>query len=285
MDAIAEDKDYIDKLANIASFFLSTFNDQHKQGWDLEGHSKIENNQTVPDTINFFGQSDLSYQYRYDPDSKSNYLYRYDSSNSGELLSGVQIIAAMEVNVKFNEVLGDRYLAAATSKQYDETSGTWKDMEWGNRTGDGTNAVYMSELFNISMETILSDNKANASVYKNSLLRNKDGNFIDENGNVVSEDKAIYATSMSKLSLNAYYQKSMSNLGINAYSTDVNYEAMQNIMTQVQNWRDSTAGVDWNEELTNMIKFQKGFVSCSRCLNAMDEILDRLVNSTGVVGR
>ncbi len=290
LDAIAEDKEYIDKMANISSFLLSTFNDQHKQGWDLDGHSKTESGETVPDTINFFGQTDLSYQYRYDPETKANYLYRYDpdDADNGELLSGVQIIQALEVNVKFSENRGDRYIAAATSKQYVETgtnAGTWQNLEWGNRTGDGTNAVYMSELFNISMETILSDGKANADVYKNSLLRNTDGDYIDDDGNVVDEADAIYATAMSKLSINSYYQQSMSYLGINAYSVDVNYEAMQNVMTQIDNWRDSMAGVDWNEELTNMIKFQKGFTSCSRCLNAMDECLDRLVNSTGVVGR
>ena len=291
LDAIRENKDYIDKMADMSSFLLSTFNDQHRQGWDLDGHSKTENGEAVPDTINFFGQTGLNYQYRYDPDTKFNYLYRYDSdnANNGELLSGVQIINALEVNVKFSENRGDRYLAAATSKQYVETganAGTWQNMEWGNRTGDGTNAVYMSELFNIPMETVLSDDKANAIVYGQSYLRDKEGNYIDEDGNVVTDPtKYVYATSMSKLSINSYYQQSMSYLGINSYSVDVNYEAMENIMTQIQNWRDSMAGVDWNEELTNMIKFQKGFGSCSRCLNAMDECLDRLVNSTGVVGR
>ena len=34
MDSIAEDKSYIDKMADIASFMLTAFNDQHKQGWD-----------------------------------------------------------------------------------------------------------------------------------------------------------------------------------------------------------------------------------------------------------
>ena len=328
IDAIAENKDYIDKLANMASFMLSTFNDQHKQGWDLDGHNKFvdssgddvvddvtegtntitvngttytrvddsneysDGNGTslfrVPDTINFFGQTNLKYEYRYDPDTKANYLYRYDSPTSGELLSGVRIIDALEVNVKFSENRGDRYIAAATSKEYVETSagvGTWEDMNWDNRTGDGTNAVYMSELFNIPMETVLSDNKANALVYANALLRDKNGNLIDEDGNSVTAANAVYATPMTKLSINAYYEQSMSYLGINAYSVDVNYEAMQNVITHIQNWRDSMAGVDWNEELTKMIQFQKGFGSCSRCLNAMDEMLDRLVNSTGVVGR
>ncbi len=51
------------------------------------------------------------------------------------------------------------------------------------------------------------------------------------------------------------------------------------------NRRDSEQGVDWNEELTNMLRFQKGFSACSRMLTVMDEMLDRLVNNTGVVGR
>ena len=156
-------------------------------------------------------------------------------------------------------------------------------MAWGDRTGDGTNAVYLSELFNINFNTIIDAGKANADILKNYYLRDLDGNFIDENGNSVGTP--ILDTTLSKFSINEYYQKTMTTMGINAYSTDVNYESMQAILTQINNWRDSTSGVDWNEELTNMIKYQKGFASCSRCLTAMDEMLDRLVNSTGTVGR
>lgn len=389
-DAIAENKSYIDKIADMASYMLTAFNEQHKQGWDIDGHSKfvdangndvaessvdlknpveyidadgngiaaanvkksgdnyydstVELTKTgdtyykgadevdadnvvevdgkyyikvtkvaadtkyfgtdgttviskVPDTINFYGQDGMSYQFRYDAEFNDNYLYKFDPNDSdasnpnnkvnGKMLSGVQIIAELEICERFNENRGDRYVAAATGKQYVETSsasGTWEDMAWGDRTGDGTNAVYLSELFNINFETIIEAGKANADVLKaNCLLRNLDGNYIDETGNLLSEP--IYDTASNKLSINAFYQKSMTSLGIDAYTTDVNYEAMQTIMTQIDNWRDSTSGVDWNEELSNMIKFQKGFASCSRCLTAMDEMLDRLVNSTGVVGR
>ena len=364
LDSIAENKSYIDKLADIASFMLTAFNDQHKQGWDINGNYKFvkEDGTTtytgstdgmtavefaiagddgemetyltaeqaatvtlnpdgkyylgtqevtklngdtifrttggeiikkVPDTINFFGKGSINYEYRYDSEFKDNYLYKYDPDELDDkknLLSGVQIIAALEVNTMFSENRGDRYVAAATSyevaeRQNDDMTITrqYIPMQWGNRTGDGTNAVYLSELFNISQETILSDGKANALISKNLYLRDLDGNRIAENGKPSTDP--VYGTAMTTLSLNSYYQKAMSTMGIDAYSTDVNYEGMQAIMTQVTNWRDSTAGVDWNEELTNMIKFQKGFTSCSRCLNAMDECLDRLVNSTGVVGR
>ncbi|MBD3879399.1 MAG: flagellar hook-associated protein FlgK [Quinella sp. 1Q5] len=297
-DSIAEDKAYIDKLADIASFMLTAFNEQHKQGWDMDGNSKVDSNgDTVPDTINFYGQGNINYQYRYDADFNKNYLYKDDDSLAPEdkLLSGVKIISELEVNAKFAENRGDRYIAAATSYDVIETtdadgniSRDYKIKPWNERTGDGTNAVYLSELFNISQDTIVSDGKANALIFsdnaptftKKMVLRDLNGNeILDANGN------QQYATALTTLSVNSLYQKSMSTLGIDAYSTDVNYDGLQAIMTQITNWRDSTSGVDWNEELTNMIKFQKGFASCSRCLNAMDECLDRLVNSTGVVGR
>ena len=405
LDSIAEDKAYIDRIADIASFMLTAFNQQHRQGWDFDGHAKFvnkdgtaftgdssnltaieyldangdyvaatnveqyngsyydktaiitknadgtysnasgdevsisdvitvknsdgsvagyyfkvirQNDDTtfyegtdtskkvitkVPDTINFYGKGSVDYQYRYDPEYKKNYLYKEDPAlpTDKQMLSGVQIIAELEVNAKFNENRGDRYIATATSYDVIETqnadmtvSRDYIAKEWGNRTGDGTNAVYMSELFNIAPETILSDGKPNALVFRNDnglasrqmILRNLNGDPIDMAGNVLTNsDDYVLATAMTTLSINSYYQKAMSTLGIDAYSTDVNYEGMQAIMTQVTNWRDSTSGVDWNEELTNMIKFQKGFASCSRCLNAMDEMLEKLVNSTGVVGR
>ena len=62
-------------------------------------------------------------------------------------------------------------------------------------------------------------------------------------------------------------------------------KAQDDLVTQIKNWRSSTSGVDWNEELTNMIKFQQGYSACSRCLTTMDEMLDKLVNSTGTIGR
>ena len=329
-DAIAECKTYIDRMADIANFLLTAFNEQHQQGWDINGDYKfvdengndvtVDDESTltdngdgsytydgnkiykVPDTYNFYGEGKINYEYRFDSDFKKNYLFKYNegSTTEGELLSGVRIINELEVNSIFNQNRGDRYIAAAASQYYDESQGKLVNWPWGERTGDGTNAVYMSELFNINFDTIVGVDDAgyvltdktqvkNPNAYMlldKMILRNLRGEFIDANGNVVTDEADyVYETSMTKLSINAFYQKAVSTLGIDAYTTDTNYEAMQAIMTQVTNWRDSTSGVDWNEELTNMIKFQKGFSSCSRCLNAMDECLDRLVNSTGVVGR
>ena len=375
-DAIEECKSFIDKMADMANFFLSTFNDQHKQGYDLDGSHQYEDSEgnpstdisnintteagrvkyyyedggikiavdtdkvivdkdgkyrmlventggesstttyridtdhelkkidgeaykrlddskkfviRVPDSYNFFGNEKAEYEYRYDPELKINYLFNADESDEDkQLLTGVDIIDLFRVNSVFSENRGYRYVAAATSKTYKEetdddgnTVGEWVEMPWNDRTGDGINAVYMSELFNLQFDTITSEEKANADLLREKCI------FVDKDGkNILDSDGEIqYATAITRLSINSFYQRGMAQLGLDANAVDVNYDAMEVILTQISNWRDATAGVDWNEELTNMIKFQKGYASCSRCLTAMDEMLDRLINNTGVVGR
>ena len=91
--------------------------------------------------------------------------------------------------------------------------------------------------------------------------------------------------SLDKNSVNAYYSAAVSQLGSDSESLDDKADAQDDLILQITNWRSSTSGVDWNEELSNMIMFQKGYSACSRCLTTMDEMLDKLINSTGMVGR
>ena len=86
-------------------------------------------------------------------------------------------------------------------------------------------------------------------------------------------------------SLQDYYNKAMTDLGVNSSQMNNKVTSQEDIVEQVNQWRTSVAGVNWDEELTNMIMFQQGYAACSRCLTTMDEMLDRLINSTGVVGR
>ncbi len=276
-DAIDECKKYIDELANMSNFLLTTFNEQHKQGYDLNGSHKTDaNGNVVPDTINFYGVTGETYTFGYDPEKDINYMDVTTAAGATERLTGIRIINCLETNAKFEETGGSNYIAATTSTNADGS----QNMEWSDRTGDGTNAVYMSELFNIHTNTIIETGRANAAIMKLYTLKDADGNeVLDSDGN------PTYINAAGNLGLNGYYQACMTQLGVDSRSNDTKIGEQDAIMTQIQNWRDSTSGVDWNEELTNMIRFQKGYSSCARCLTAMDEMLDRLVNNTGVVGR
>ncbi|MEI2702475.1 MAG: flagellar hook-associated protein FlgK [Baekduia sp.] len=58
----------------------------------------------------------------------------------------------------------------------------------------------------------------------------------------------------------------------------------QRVLDSLSAQRASTHGVSLDEEMTNMMRFQRGYQAAARALTAMDENLDILINRTGRVG-
>jgi flagellar hook-associated protein 1 FlgK len=52
----------------------------------------------------------------------------------------------------------------------------------------------------------------------------------------------------------------------------------------IEDRRQSTAGVSLDEEMTNLIRFQRGYQAAARAMSATDTMLDTLINRTGRVG-
>jgi flagellar hook-associated protein 1 len=59
---------------------------------------------------------------------------------------------------------------------------------------------------------------------------------------------------------------------------------LQTTLTAVSNQRQSVSGVSLDEEMTNLITFQRGYQASARTLTAMDSMLETLIEHTGVVG-
>ncbi len=55
--------------------------------------------------------------------------------------------------------------------------------------------------------------------------------------------------------------------------------------TALDTSRDSVSGVDLNDEATNMMQYQKSYAAACRLMTTLDEVLDKLINGTGTVGR
>ncbi len=49
--------------------------------------------------------------------------------------------------------------------------------------------------------------------------------------------------------------------------------------------RDSVSSVDLNDEAMNLMQYQKSYAAACRLMTTVDEVLDKLINSTGIVGR
>jgi flagellar hook-associated protein 1 FlgK len=83
----------------------------------------------------------------------------------------------------------------------------------------------------------------------------------------------------------ANYRAMIVELGVQASVTERNYGIQQVITTQVDAARESVAGVNLDEEMTNMLSFQHAYSAAGRLVTAIDETLDMLINRTGLVGR
>ncbi len=59
---------------------------------------------------------------------------------------------------------------------------------------------------------------------------------------------------------------------------------LQTTVTAIDNQRQSVSGVSLDEEMTNLISFQRGYQASARTLTAMDGMLETLIEHTGVVG-
>lgn len=295
LDTIAEDKSYIDKMADMAGFMLTTFNNMHQQGAGIDGSDSSLGTADGPTFgINFFGDNNTVYTWDSDTHSvvatemqngtvKRSLAYTESTANGvttrrpsvkidGTVaaktnLDGVNIINALSINTAIAATGGTSLIAARsfTVTQDTDANGAYLDTYSVTANGpkDGTNAVNMSSMFNLE---------------KSNVTTTADISF---NGTAISNDKRA----IDNISLNAYYNSMMSQLGSDSESVDDKADAQDDLINQIVSWRSSTSGVDWNEELTNMIMFQQGYSACSRCLTTMDEMLDKLINSTGMVGR
>jgi flagellar hook-associated protein 1 FlgK len=74
-------------------------------------------------------------------------------------------------------------------------------------------------------------------------------------------------------------------LGVEASVTERNLGIQQVITTQIDASRESVAGVNIDEEMTNMLSYQHAYSAAGRLVTAIDEMLDQLINRTGLVGR
>jgi flagellar hook-associated protein 1 len=83
----------------------------------------------------------------------------------------------------------------------------------------------------------------------------------------------------------ATYRKMIVELGVQAAVAIRNQDIQAVISTQVDAARESVAGVNIDEEMTNMLSFQHAYSAAGRMVTAIDQTLDTLINRTGLVGR
>lgn len=82
-----------------------------------------------------------------------------------------------------------------------------------------------------------------------------------------------------------YVKNYVTTLGEDTNFAEGRLTATSNIQRNLEDNRDSVSGVVVDEEVSNMMLYNKSLSAASRLMTAMDEALDTIINKTGMVGR
>jgi len=127
-------------------------------------------------------------------------------------------------------------------------------------------------------------------------------NFIKENPSFIAthdsmlagdnnKSRAISGLSFNDLdglggvSINEFYSYFSGQIGADIQKVIAFRETKEHTVMQYRLKLDEIQGVSMDEEFINLMKFQKAFEANSRFITAVDEIIDRIINGMGVVGR
>lgn len=84
---------------------------------------------------------------------------------------------------------------------------------------------------------------------------------------------------------NEFYQSFIASLGAQGDRAKTMLKNQNTLISQIDNQRQSVMGVNIDEEMMNIIKFQQAFNAIARYITTVDEMLERIINGMGVVGR
>lgn len=79
-----------------------------------------------------------------------------------------------------------------------------------------------------------------------------------------------------------YYSANTAQMGVDVQAAERMSSGQGVLVNHLANQRESISGVSLDEEMTNLVKFQKSYAASARLVTMMDDMLDTIVNGMGV---
>ncbi len=99
----------------------------------------------------------------------------------------------------------------------------------------------------------------------------------NENAQRVAELETTRFVSGTTDTFDGFFSKIVSSVGIEANRNDLAFTGAEDAVVQLNNLRDGFSGVSLEEEMINLIQFQRGFESSAKFLSTIDEMMDSLL--------
>ncbi len=100
-----------------------------------------------------------------------------------------------------------------------------------------------------------------------------------DNSNALAIADLSYALTIDGAdNFNSFYGKMTSTIGIASNQNELNLKGANDALVQVQNLRDGYAGVSLEEEMIDLIQYQRSFQSSAKFLSTVDELMTSLLD-------
>jgi flagellar hook-associated protein 1 FlgK len=87
---------------------------------------------------------------------------------------------------------------------------------------------------------------------------------------------------LAAASFGDYYGAAIAEMGVDVQQATRMREGQDVLVTHMLNQRESLSGVSLDEEMTNLVKYQKSYAAAARVVTMMDEMLDTIIRGMGV---
>ncbi|OGO77294.1 MAG: flagellar hook-associated protein FlgK [Clostridiales bacterium GWB2_37_7] len=94
-----------------------------------------------------------------------------------------------------------------------------------------------------------------------------------------------YDAANGKFNFDEFYRSIITDIGLEGNKAANAADAQNLLVEQVENRRQSLMAVSLDEEMSNLIKYENSYNAAARIVNALDEMLDVIVNKIGLGGR
>ena len=198
-------------------------------------------------------------------------------NRSGEFDAGTETTRGIGYYQKSLDLLASKF-----AESFNKLNGVGKELFVSSESGQPITAknIAISEGWNNGTIGIT------ASVKPDSPLGAND-NIL----NMISmlSEKIDYKTEDGKLLFNGSFQEMFTNTGsmlaLDIKSTTALLDNYMTISDEVANMRDNVSAVSLDEEGMNILHYQKSYNAAARLMTALDEALNTIINSMGIVGR
>lgn len=105
------------------------------------------------------------------------------------------------------------------------------------------------------------------------------------NGEIAGDMAKIQQTKIfnqNTATMGDFFSEMISKLGVDSKAAQTKSNNQNLLIINLQNKRDSVSGVSYDEEMTNMLKYQHGYTAAAKIITTMNELLDVIVNGLKV---